>query len=89
MFTESKSAAKDTEIGAQLALASQSTGSKTFAVTGMSCASCAISVENFLKNQKDIFNASVNYANASVSIEHAHSLNYDQLKKEIQKIAMI
>ena len=84
MFTESKTDIKEAKEEVQKTLINQTIGLKTFAVTGMSCASCAISVENFLNNQQGIFNANVNYANASVSIEHSQSLNYDQLKKEIQ-----
>lgn len=43
---------------------------KNFPVTGMSCASCAVSVENKLKTEPGIINASVNYANNSASIEY-------------------
>ncbi len=42
---------------------------KTFPVTGMSCASCALNVERTLKRQPGIVSASVNYANASAVVE--------------------
>lgn len=43
---------------------------KNFPVTGMSCASCAASVESMLKTQAGVLNASVNFANASVMVEY-------------------
>ncbi len=46
------------------------TEKKELPVTGMSCASCAISVESVLKAQKGVVNASVNFANNSAFIEY-------------------
>ena len=43
---------------------------KTFPVTGMSCASCAVSVESMLKAEPGVINAGVNYANSSASVEY-------------------
>jgi Cu2+-exporting ATPase len=43
---------------------------KNFPVTGLSCASCAISVESMLKAQKGVLNASVNYANSTAWVEY-------------------
>ena len=42
---------------------------KTFPVTGMSCASCAVSTESILKAQEGVINAEVNFANSSVAVE--------------------
>ena len=42
---------------------------KTYPVTGMSCASCALNVERMLKRQPGVSNASVNYANGSATVE--------------------
>lgn len=42
---------------------------KSFPVLQMTCASCAVSVESMLKAQQGVLDASVNYANAKVSIE--------------------
>jgi len=41
-----------------------------FPVTGLSCASCAISVESMLKAQPGVVDASVNYANSSAWVEY-------------------
>lgn len=43
---------------------------KTFPVTGMTCASCARTVENTLKGQRGVKSAAVNYANASALMEY-------------------
>ncbi len=40
-----------------------------YAITGMTCASCASSVENILKAQSGVGSASVNLANASATVE--------------------
>ncbi|MBS1690411.1 MAG: cation-translocating P-type ATPase, partial [Bacteroidetes bacterium] len=45
-----------------------------FPVTGMSCASCAVSVESMLKAQAGVQEASVNYANATASVSYDPSL---------------
>ncbi|MHC1774860.1 MAG: heavy metal translocating P-type ATPase [Lentimicrobium sp.] len=42
---------------------------KTFPVTGLSCASCAISVESMLKTQEGVIDASVNYADSTARVE--------------------
>ena len=41
-----------------------------FPVTGMSCASCAASVESMLKSQQGIISATINFAAASVWVEY-------------------
>lgn len=43
---------------------------KNFPVTGMSCASCANSVEATLKEEPGVVDAAVNYANSSASVEY-------------------
>ncbi len=45
----------------------------SYPVTGMSCASCAGSVENILKAQDGVVNAQVNFASASVLVEYQSS----------------
>ena len=47
---------------------------KTFPVTGMHCAACALNVEKTLKAQKGIINAGVNFANATALIEFDSSV---------------
>lgn len=46
----------------------------TFPVTGMSCASCAASVESALKKQQGVESADVNYATQSASITFSRKL---------------
>ncbi len=48
--------------------------SQTFPVTGMSCASCAISTETMIRSVPGVVKASVNYANTSVQVEYIPSL---------------
>jgi Cu2+-exporting ATPase len=60
---------------------------KSFPVTGMSCASCALSVESMLKSQQDVIDASVNYAASTVIVEYYPSEEIlDNFKKAIQSI---
>jgi P-type Cu2+ transporter len=48
---------------------------KSFPVTGMSCASCAVSVENILKKQKGVRGVNANYAMNSVWVEYDPSIS--------------
>ena len=58
---------------------------KTFPVTGMSCASCAASVETTLKEEPGVINAAVNYANSSASVEYVPNVaDIQHFKKSIQ-----
>lgn len=60
---------------------------KIFPVTGMSCASCAVSVESILRSEKGVVNAVVNFANASVMLEYIPGVaEVSQLKKAVQSI---
>ncbi len=60
---------------------------KNFPVTGMTCASCAVSVESMLKHQKGVIDAAVNYANASAKVEYDSSVaSLDDFKKAMQAI---
>ncbi len=60
---------------------------KTFPVTGMSCASCAISVESMLKAQKGVITATVNFAASSVNLEFVPGIAHiDELKKAVQSV---
>ncbi len=54
---------------------------KSVPVTGMSCASCAASIQNALKGQKGIKTIDVNYANATALVE------YEEVETSIDKIA--
>jgi Cu2+-exporting ATPase len=60
---------------------------ETFAVTGISCASCSLSVESILKSQNGVINATVNYANSSVLVEFDESIIKEtELKSALQSI---
>ena len=60
---------------------------KSFPVTGLGCASCAIHVENELKAHKGVVMASVNYANATAQVEFTGDLtNAEDLRSAIQSI---
>lgn len=60
---------------------------KSFPVLQMTCASCAVSVESMLKSQEGVVDASVNYANAKVSVEFIPSLvQLESLRKAVQSI---
>lgn len=60
---------------------------KNFPVTGMTCASCAVSVESMLKHQKGVIDAAVNYANASAKVEYDSDVaSLDDFKKAMQAI---
>jgi Cu2+-exporting ATPase len=60
---------------------------KSFPVTGLGCASCAIHVENELKAHKGVVNAVVNYANSSAQVEFEGGVtNPEDLKSAIQSI---
>ncbi|OFX73189.1 MAG: copper-translocating P-type ATPase [Bacteroidetes bacterium GWE2_29_8] len=77
---------------------------KSFPVIGMSCASCALNVENIIKSQKGVSNVSVNFASSSVFVEYnpliidgtalkkvSQSIGYDIIidEKETEQIAEI
>src|SRR4051812_6358791 len=58
---------------------------KTFPVTGMHCAACAITVEKTLKSQKGVSNAGVNYANAAALVEYdSETANLNDIKKAVE-----
>ncbi|PQJ09369.1 copper-translocating P-type ATPase [Flavipsychrobacter stenotrophus] len=60
---------------------------KAFTVTGMSCASCAISVESMLKAQSGVINAVVNFANSTANVEYVPGIaNIEDFKKAIQSV---
>jgi len=60
---------------------------KTYPVTGMSCAACAVSVESMLQSEKGVKSAGVNYANATAIVEFDPSVASEQhFKETIQSI---
>ncbi len=57
---------------------------KSFPVTGMTCASCAATVEKTIKGQKGIISAAVNYANASALLEYdGEQINLEKIKNSV------
>ncbi|GGG17734.1 copper-translocating P-type ATPase [Dokdonia pacifica] len=59
---------------------------ESFPVTGMTCASCAASVESVLKHTEGVFDASVNFANSSVLVEYDNGLNPNQLQNALREV---
>ena len=60
---------------------------KSFPVTGLNCASCAIHVEGELKAHKGVLSASVNYANSSAMVEfEPGNTSAEDLKSAVQSI---
>lgn len=60
---------------------------KTFPVTGMTCAGCAVSVESMLKSAAGVIGAGVNFANQSAWAEFDEkTTNPEQLKKAVQSV---
>lgn len=60
---------------------------KNFPVTGLSCASCAVSVEATLKSEPGVINAGVNFANSRASVEYIPGVaDVKHFKQSIQGI---
>jgi Cu2+-exporting ATPase len=60
---------------------------ETYKVEGMSCASCAISVESMLSATNGVKKANVNYANSSAFIEYDNTgTSESEIKKAISQI---
>ncbi|RKW24409.1 copper-translocating P-type ATPase [Candidatus Gracilibacteria bacterium] len=59
---------------------------KQFPVSGMMCATCAISIENILKKTSGVKSVSVNYANQKVNIEFDEKIiSKEDLKKIVKQ----
>ncbi len=60
---------------------------KSFPVTGMSCASCAVNSESMIKAQEGVVSASVNFANATLLVEYDPQLiGPKQMRRALQGI---
>jgi P-type Cu2+ transporter len=58
---------------------------KTFPVMGMSCASCAASIEKILRHEDGVIEASINFAAATVMVEYLpESVSPAEFKKVLQ-----
>jgi cation transport ATPase len=61
--------------------------SKTYSMTGMSCASCAVRTETLIGSLKGISKASVNFADNSLNVEFIpDEITPDEMKKALQTI---
>ena len=61
--------------------------SKTFPVTGMSCASCAARTESFVKTLPGISTASVNFADTTLRVEFSpEDITPDEIRKAVRSI---
>jgi len=54
-------------------------------VKGMHCASCVLTVEKAIKKVKNVKTANVNLATEKATIEHDGNLDFNLIKKEVQK----
>ncbi|ADY52153.1 copper-translocating P-type ATPase [Elizabethkingia anophelis] len=64
-----------------------STVKHTFPVLGMTCASCAGSVESIVKHQEGVIEASVNFATGNLTVEYLLNMtDATKLQKAIQSI---
>jgi len=59
---------------------------ESFPVTGMTCASCASSVESVLKHIDGVIDASVNFASSSVLVEYDKELSPNQLQNALREV---
>jgi Cu2+-exporting ATPase len=60
---------------------------KTYPVTGMHCASCAVRTEEFVKTLPGIAGASVNYADASIKVEfQPEEITPSEIRKAVRSI---
>jgi Cu2+-exporting ATPase len=61
--------------------------SKTYPVTGMSCASCAVRTESFVRKLPGIKNASVNFADTTIRVEFfPEEITPSEMKRAVQSI---
>jgi len=64
-----------------------STVKHTFPVLGMTCASCAGSVESIVKHQEGVIDASVNFATGNLTVEYLPNItDATKLQKSVQSI---
>ncbi len=60
---------------------------KQYKITGMTCASCAISIESYLKPLKGVIEVSVNYPNQSVTLNYsANLISIETISQKIKEI---
>lgn len=57
--------------------------SRTYAIEGMDCSSCALTIENHLKDIPEVKGVSVNFSTGKMTIEHDNSVK--EIVKEVSK----
>ncbi len=55
-------------------------------IEGMHCNSCKVLIEEVAKETKGIVSCSVDFKTGKTVIEHDNTLNWNQLKKEIESL---
>jgi len=56
-------------------------------VTGMSCASCAVTVQKVVASQKGVKDATVNFANETLTVNYdPHATNLHKLKHAVKEV---
>tara|TARA_R110002049_G_scaffold6484_2_gene40714 strand:+ start:17045 stop:19306 length:2262 start_codon:yes stop_codon:yes gene_type:complete len=59
---------------------------KSFPVTGMTCASCASSVESILSHTDGVNSASVNFASSSVLVDYDDTVTEEKLQNALREV---
>ena len=60
---------------------------ETFSVGGMSCSSCANTVERTLSNLEGVESAKVNYSDSSARVVYKpNTISADQMKEAVEKV---
>ncbi|TPN83462.1 heavy metal translocating P-type ATPase [Aquimarina algicola] len=75
-----------TNVSKQKDIIQQSLITKTFPVTGMSCAGCASSVESILSQTDGVHSAAVNFASSTVLVDFETSTTEEKLQHALQQV---
>ncbi|WP_028610883.1 heavy metal translocating P-type ATPase [Paenibacillus harenae] len=71
------------KLGYTLEKIEQQGNARTYNIEGMDCSSCALTIENHLKDQAAVRNVNVNFSTGRMTIEHDNSV--DDIIKEVSK----
>jgi Cd2+/Zn2+-exporting ATPase len=56
---------------------------QTFSIEGMDCSTCALTIENHMKNLPTVKSVSVNFSTGKMIVEHDDSI--EEMIKEVSK----
>lgn len=70
-------------LGYTLEKIEQQGNARTYNIEGMDCSSCALTIENHLKDQTAVRSVSVNFSTGRMTIEHVNAV--DDIIKEVSK----